>query len=56
MLFDLYICFCPSLQSKGITPAQSVYGTLIAGAAKRKQFTYLTQLVKVCINPCFIYV
>lgn len=34
------------IKSVGVTPAQSVYGTLIAGAAKQRQFTYLIQLVK----------
>lgn len=34
------------IKSAGFTPAQSVYGTLIAAAAKQKQFTHLIQLLK----------
>ena len=42
-----YLCVHVLLQSEGITPAQSVYGTLIAGAVKQRQFSSLIQLVKV---------
>ena len=38
------------LQSERIKADQSVYGTLITSAAKQKQFGYLTQLLKVCLN------
>lgn len=34
------------MEAEGITAGQSVYGTLIAGAAKLRQFTYLVKLVK----------
>ena len=37
------------LKFEGIATDQSVYGILISGAARERQFSYLIQLVKVCL-------
>ncbi|KAL9957362.1 hypothetical protein ACROYT_G038992 [Oculina patagonica] len=44
------ISLLDEMKSEGITADQSVYGVLITGAAKRRQFSYIIQLVKRMTN------
>ena len=50
MSFFFFVAAYDLLKFEGIATDQSVYGILISGAARERQFSYLIQLVKVCLN------